>query len=74
MARLILRKPVPEQARGAAAAPRGTDGCYRFAERPPDAGHGFPVLVFDADGMIAVPQKPGLGVELDEAKLQKYRN
>ena len=30
-------------------------------------------LRIDAEGMIAVPQKPGLGVELDEEKLEKYR-
>ena len=26
-----------------------------------------------ADGCVLVPKKPGLGVELDEAKIAKYR-
>jgi len=63
----MLRKPIPEQAIGATAAPHGTDGCYWFAERPPDVGHGFPVLVFDADGMINLP----LSVFAREARRRK---
>jgi L-alanine-DL-glutamate epimerase-like enolase superfamily enzyme len=31
-------------------------------------------LRIDSDGMIAVPQKPGLGIELDEEKLARYRS
>ena len=30
-------------------------------------------LKFDADGCFQVPQKPGLGVELDEEKIARYR-
>jgi len=30
-------------------------------------------LTIDADGNVAVPSTPGLGVELDEEKIQKYR-
>ena len=26
-----------------------------------------------ADGMIAVPQGPGLGIEVDRAKVERYR-
>ncbi len=63
----MLRKPVAKQAIGAAAAARGKEGCYWFAERPPDAGHGFPVLVFDADGQIDVP----LSVFAGEARRRK---
>ena len=63
----MLTKPIPEQAIGAAAAPPGTDGCYWFVERPLDAGHGFPVLVFGADGMIDLP----LSVFAREARRRK---
>src|SRR6266852_916676 len=63
----MLRKPVAKQAFGAAAAARGEEGCYWFAERPPDAGHGFPVLVFDADGQIDLP----LSVFAGEARRRK---
>ena len=63
----MLRKPAAKQAFDAAAAARGTEGCYWFAERPPDAGHGFPILVFDADGQIDVP----LSVFAGEARRRK---
>ena len=31
-------------------------------------------LTIDTNGMVAVPQKPGLGIELDEEKIAMYRN
>ena len=31
-----------------------------------------PVKLDPADGCMAVPQKPGLGVELDEEKMRRY--
>ncbi len=31
-------------------------------------------LRIDSEGLIAVPQKPGLGIELDEEKLARYRS
>jgi L-alanine-DL-glutamate epimerase-like enolase superfamily enzyme len=40
----------------------------------PEARDGLliePILV-DADGTVAVPEKPGLGIELDENKLSRY--
>jgi L-alanine-DL-glutamate epimerase-like enolase superfamily enzyme len=32
-----------------------------------------PIPLDPADGCMAVPQKPGLGVEIDEEKLQRYK-
>jgi L-alanine-DL-glutamate epimerase-like enolase superfamily enzyme len=32
-----------------------------------------PIALDPADGCMAVPQKPGLGVEIDEEKLQRYK-
>src|SRR6266851_3620551 len=63
----MLRKPMAKQAIGATAAAGGQEGCYWFAERPPDAGHGFPVLVFDADGQINLP----LSIFAAEARQRK---
>jgi L-alanine-DL-glutamate epimerase-like enolase superfamily enzyme len=30
-------------------------------------------IQLDSDGMLAVPQEPGLGIEIDEKAIQRYR-